>query len=78
MVLLLIIIASWILVLSVVVGLCLSARQGDHQQLNASHTSIRAPSFPCPPPRLADRPRVAHHTKAGKPLSRGIHLTESA
>ena len=32
MILLLIIIASWILILSVVAGLCMSARQGDLQQ----------------------------------------------
>jgi len=34
MTLVLIIIASWILILSVIVGLCLSAHQGDLQQLN--------------------------------------------
>jgi hypothetical protein len=36
MVLALIIIASWILTLSVIVGLCLSARQGDLQQLETA------------------------------------------
>jgi hypothetical protein len=47
-----IIIASWILILSVVVGLCLSARQGDHQLLmdTPAHpaSELTAPSLISP------------------------------
>jgi hypothetical protein len=44
---LIIIIASWILVLSVIAGLCLSARQGDLQQRET------APAYPAGDPIAA-------------------------
>jgi hypothetical protein len=50
MTLVLIIIASWTLILSVIVGLCLSARQGDLQEWRASPayatSSPAEPSIP--------------------------------
>jgi hypothetical protein len=37
---LVIVIASWILILSMVLGLCLSARQGDRQQLSVAPADL--------------------------------------
>ncbi len=58
MVLALIIIASWILILSVIVGLCLSARQGDLQERGAAPayatSNLAEPSLrPAQPSRRA-------------------------
>ncbi len=56
------IIVSWVLVLSVVVGLCLSARQGDLQQQQAApayatsdliEPSVISPRITAPPGRHA-------------------------
>ena len=64
MVLALIIIASWILILSVIVGLCLSARQGDLQERgatpayatsNLAEASLRPASDPAAPASIAPR-----------------------
>ncbi len=42
---LLIIVASWIFVLAVVVGLCLSARRGDLEQLRGAHADPASEPF---------------------------------